>query len=85
MPRLPRDVSRLLADVVSPGTSREGLELGLNVDVGLAVKPRRTEVCVGRSMARGASGNVTLRGAAGNDLRNSRGRVGMGSRLTRKI
>lgn len=36
---LPRDVSHLLADVVSPHASREGLELGLDVDGRLAFQP----------------------------------------------
>src|ERR1700730_1751586 len=68
---LPCDVSHLLADIVLPGASREGLELGLEVDGGLPVEPGRTELGVARAVAGRAGRNITHRRTAGNDLRNS--------------
>ena len=52
----------------APG--REGLELGLNVDVGLAVKPRRTEVRelrLGRS-SRVMRGHTRYAGSKGKEV-----------------
>jgi hypothetical protein len=55
---VPRDVSHLLADIVLPGASREGLELGLDVDGGLPVEPGRTELGDARAVAGSAGRNV---------------------------
>src|ERR1700694_5650240 len=41
---LQRDISRLLADVVSSRVGREGLKLRLDMEGGLAVEPRGTEL-----------------------------------------
>ena len=48
---LPCDVSHLLGDVVPASPGCERLELRLDVDGGLSVEPRRTELGVGRAMA----------------------------------
>jgi hypothetical protein len=48
---LPCDVSHLLGDVVPASPSFEPLELRIDVDGGLSVEPRRTELGVGRAMA----------------------------------
>src|ERR1700730_18538230 len=82
---LPRDVSHLLADVVASRAGCEGLELGFDVDGGLSLEPGRTELGVGRAVAGRAGRNITHGRTAGNDLRNSYGVVGMGSRLARQI
>src|SRR3984893_3892713 len=82
---LPRDISHLLADVVASRAGCEGLELGFNVDDRLSIEPGRTELGVGRAVAGRAGRDVAHRRTAGDDLRNSRDRVGMGSWLTRQI
>src|ERR1700731_1040142 len=62
---LPRDISHLLADIVSPRASRKGLELGLDVDGGLPVEPGLTELGVGYAMAGSAGRDVAHRRASG--------------------
>ena len=64
---VPRDVSHLLADIVSPVASREGPELGLEIDAGLSIEPGRTELGVGGAVTGNAGRNITHRRAAGND------------------
>jgi len=44
---LPRDVSHLLADIVAPDASCEGLELGPDVDGGLSIEPECRRIPLG--------------------------------------